>query len=152
MIISLKRILPLLIAACAALAAYVISSSGSGAGIAHAADTKLVHVKAASLTDQSCGGSHQVYGGHFVINQISDPPATITVTVSGGAQKIVPLSQQTQYVGQYTITFNTPKAIKDATAMVPTNWRGQFVLSNYICGPAPTSSSPTAPSSSVATS
>lgn len=152
MIVTLRRALPLLIAACAALAAYVVASSGSGGGIAHAADTKLVHVKAASLTDQSCNGSNKVYGGHFVINQISSPPSSITVTVSGGVQKVVPLSKQTRSVGQYTITFNTAKVIKDATALVPSNWRGQFVLSNYICAPTSTSSSPSAPSSSTMTS
>lgn len=152
MIVTVRRVLPLLIAACAALVAYVVTSSGSGGGIAHAADTTLVHVKAASLTDQSCNGSNRVYGGHFVINQISNPPASITVIVSGGDQKVVPLSKQTRSVAQYTVTFNRPKVIKDATAYVPSNWRGQFVLSNYICGPSSTSSSPSAPSSSTMTS
>jgi hypothetical protein len=107
-----------------------------------------VHVKQASLTDNGCGGQ-VISGGHFIINQITSPPASISVSLSDGSTVTVPLSKQTQKVGHYTLTFAPGLTIVDATAIVPNDWSGQFNLSNYLCSPGPsTSPTPTPPPSS----
>jgi hypothetical protein len=144
---AVRRTLWLAIGALFALAAYVAATTSSGAGPAHAADGTLVHVKQASL-DQGCG-DQSITGAHFVINQITAPPASIDVVLSDGSTVVVPLSKQLQKVAHYTVTFAGGLTVTDATAMVPAGWTGQFVLSNYICGPGGSSTPPstsTAPS------
>lgn len=147
MTVSMRKGLVVLIAVCAGLAAYITVSAGGGAVAAPRAGTVLVHVKQSSLTDQSCNGQ-AITGAHFVINQISSPPATITVRFRNGDTKVVPLMHKTRSVAQYTVTFPAGRIIVDATAYVPSGWSGQFVLSNYLCGPAPTSTPPSSSSSS----
>ena len=134
----------LVIGALFALAAYVAASAGSGVNRADAAATTVAHVKQASL-EQGCG-DQSVTGAHFVINQITSPPSSITVSLSDGSTVVVPLSKEVQKVAHYTVTFAAGLTVTDATAAVPTDWTGQFVLSNYICGPGGSS---TPPSSSV---
>jgi hypothetical protein len=124
----------------------IIANGRSGGGVAHAASTVEVHVKQASTTDQSCEES--ISGGHFVINQISSPPASITVMLSDGTSSTVPLSQQTSKVAHYALSFADGLTIVDATASVPVDWTGQFVLSNYVCSATPTTTPPPSPTSS----
>lgn len=156
MSVAARRILLIVLAAVVGLAAYVAATAGRGASAAHASGTVLIHVKQASLTDQGCDGQ-AISGGHFVINQITSPPASISVSLSDGSTQTVPLTHQTQKVGQYTLTFTPGLSILDATAMVPSGWSGQFVLSNYLCGgetsstPPPSGSMPAPPSGSLHT-
>lgn len=162
MSVAARRILLIVLAAVVGLAAYVAATAGRGGSAAHASGTVLIHVKQASLTDQSCGGQ-AISGGHFVINQISSPPASISVTLSDGSTQTAPLTHRTQKVGQYTLTFTPGLSIVDATALVPSDWSGQFVLSNYLCGgetsspppsgsmPPPSGSMPAPPSGSMHT-
>ena len=128
-----------------ALAAYAAATASNRAGQAHAAAGTLVHVKQGSLT-QGCG-DQSITGAHFVINQITAPPSSISVSLSDGSTVTVPLSKQLQKVAQYTVMYTAGLTVTDATAVVPTGWTGQFVLSNYICG---TGGSSTPPSSSSA--
>jgi hypothetical protein len=155
MSVALRRTVLVVLAAVIGLAAYLAASAASSGKPAHAnrAGTVLIHVKQASLTDQGCGGQ-AISGGHFVINQITSPPASISVSLSDGTTVTAPLTHQTRKVGQYTISFTPGLSILDATAMVPSGWSGQFVLSNYLCGgstptPVPSSSMPAPPSGSM---
>ena len=144
MTIASRKIAGAVLAAIVGLLAYVLATSSGGQGIAHAAGTVEVHVKQASLTDQGCG-DQAISGGHFVINQITSPPSSITVELSDGSSVTVPLTHQTRKVAQYTLTFTPGLSIVDATAYVPDGWHGQFVLSNYLCGGSPTPSSSVPP-------
>jgi hypothetical protein len=146
MTIAARKVVLVLIASCGLLAMIIIANARSSGSVAHAAGTVQVHVKQASLTDQNCG-SQTISGGHFVINQITEPPSTITVRLSDGSSHVVPLSHQTSKVAQYTLNFSPGLQILDATAWVPAGWSGQFVLSNYLCG-GPTPTSPSTPPSS----
>lgn len=142
MSIPARRVLLSVLAVVLGLAAYVAATAGRGAPAAHAAGTVVVHVKQASLTENGCDGQ-LISGGHFVINQITSPPASISVSLSDGTTLTVPLTHQTQKVAQYTVTFTPGLTIVDATADVPSDWSGQFVLSNYLCGgPTPSTSPP----------
>ena len=155
--VALRRSVLVVLAAVIGLAAYLAASAASSGKPAPKtqAGTLVIHVKQASLTDQGCGGQ-PISGGHFVINQITSPPASISVSLSDGGTVTAPLTHQTQKVGQYTISFTPGLSILDATAMVPSDWSGQFVLSNYLCGgstPTPLpSSSMSVPSSGSTTS
>ncbi|MEP7020596.1 MAG: hypothetical protein ABI808_08095 [Pseudonocardiales bacterium] len=127
-----------------ALAAYVLANTRTGGGnVAHAAGTVQVHVKQASLA-QNCG-DQAITGAHFVINQITSPPSSITVTLSDGSIQTVALSKYSQSTAHYTTTFAAGLTVVDATAFVPSGWTGQFVLSNYVCGGVVTSSVPPPP-------
>ena len=155
MSVAARRTILIVLAAVIGLAAYIAASASSGTPAAHASGTVEVHVKQASLTDQGCDGQ-AISGGHFVINQITSPPASISVSLSDGTTLVVPLSKQTLKVAHYTVTFTPGLTILDATAFVPTGWTGQFVLSNYLCGgstptptPTPSSSMPAPPSGSM---
>jgi hypothetical protein len=148
MTIAMKRTLLLIAAAFLALAAVIATTSGRGGDQAHAAGpTKTVHVKQASLS-QGCG-DQSIVGAHFVLNQIAaaDQPSSIQVYLSEGTSPItVSRSKSLSSVAHYTVTFPAPTTVVDATAVVPQTWTGQFVLSNYICGPGGSS---TPPSSSM---
>jgi hypothetical protein len=151
MSVAARRTMLIVLAAVIGLAAYIAASATSGTPAAHATGTVEVHVKQASLTDQGCDGQ-AISGGHFVINQITSPPASISVSLSDGSTLLVPLTKQTQKVAQYTVSFTPGLSILDATAFVPSSWSGQFVLSNYLCGgptPTPPPSSSAPPSGSM---
>jgi hypothetical protein len=156
MSVAARRTILIVVAAVIGLASYLAASaasSGKPASQTPAAGTTEVHVKQASLTDQGCNGQ-PISGGHFVINQVTSPPASISVSLSDGSVLVVPLTKQTQKVAQYTVTFAPGLSILDATAFVPSGWTGQFVLSNYLCGgstptPRPSSSMPAPPSGSM---
>ncbi len=135
------------------------SAVGAGGAVANAADpadTQTISVKQASITDHAgdCKGTAKV-GALFIITQLpeADAPDTIKVffdPASAGSadsdQGVNPGASDTE---QYSITFPAGvTGVLDATAEVPTDWTsppGEFVLSHYVCGPAP---SPTAPPSS----
>jgi hypothetical protein len=118
---------------------------------AQAADTMVVHVKQASIADHAADCPDGVIGAHFIINQISSGPATINVELADGSSMNVAKSKQTLSVAHYDAFF-TGTLVKDATAVVPNTWTGQFVLSNYICGPSTSTSSSSSSSSSYPTS
>ena len=135
--------LPAAGAAMVAAAAIAISM-----GPAQAADTMVVHVKQASIADHAADCPDGVIGAHFIINQISSGPSSINVSLADGSSQTVAKSKQTLSVAHYDAWF-TGTLVTDATAVVPTSWTGQFVLSNYYCGP---STSTTSSSSSSSTS
>ena len=114
---------------------------------AQAADTMVVHVKQASIADHAADCPDGVIGAHFIINQISSGPATINVELADGSSMSVAKSKQTLSVAHYDAFF-TGTLVKDATAVVPNTWTGQFVLSNYICGPSTSTTSSSSSSSS----
>jgi len=148
MTIALRRTLLLVVGALFTLAVVIAVAARSGGDQAHASGpTTLVHVKQASLA-QSCG-DQAIVGAHFVINQIApaDQPSSIQVTLQGGSTVTVGISKSLRSVAQYTVAFASPTTVTDATAVVPQTWTGQFVLSNYICGPG---GSTTPPPSSTA--
>jgi hypothetical protein len=122
------------------LAAFVslFISSGSGANIAYAQETKPITAKA--LTDHECNSTEW----HFVITQINsaaNAPATITVTWANGATEQVPLSKFTGGVAHYVTTSNLDSTVVSATADIYSGWAGQFNLSHGPCGaPTPTPS------------
>ena len=117
-------------------------------GPAQAADTMLVHVKQASIADHAGDCPGGIIGAHFVINQIASGPANIEVMLADGSSQTVDRWKQSGPVAHYDVWF-TGTLVKDATAYVPNSWTGQFVLSNYYCGP---STSTTSSSSSSSTS
>jgi hypothetical protein len=114
---------------------------------AQAADTMVVHVKASTLVEPSTVCPDGILGAHFIINQLSNGPASIDV-VASGITITVPKDAQLNTTAHYTTTAITGK-VTDATAVVPTSWTGQFVLSNYVCSPSTTT---TTSSSSSTTS
>jgi hypothetical protein len=114
---------------------------------AQAADTMLVHVKQASITDHAGDCPDGVTGAHFVINQIASGPASIDVELADGSSQTVAKSKQSGPVAHYDAFF-TGTLVKDATAYVPNTWTGQFVLSNYFCGPSTSTTSSSSSSSS----
>ena len=118
---------------------------------AQAADTMLVHVKQASIADHAGDCPGGVTGAHFVINQIASGPASIDVALADGTSQTVPKAMQSGPVAHYNAFF-TGTLVKDATAVVPNTWTGQFNLSNYICGPTTSSSSSSSSSSTQPTS
>jgi hypothetical protein len=118
---------------------------------AQAADTMVVHVKQASVADHAADCPDGVTGAHFVINQISSGPASIEVELADGSSQTVAKSKQSGPVGHYDVWF-TGTLVKDATAVVPNTWRGQFVLSNYYCGPSTSTTSSSSSSSSTTSS
>jgi hypothetical protein len=124
--------LPAIGAAMVAVAALAITMQP-----AQAADTMLVHIKQASLSDHAADCPGGVVGAHIVINQIVSAPSSIEVDFADGTSQTVSLAKQSGTVGHYNAT--STSLVTDATAMVPTDWTGQFVLSNYICGSTPTS-------------
>ena len=138
--------LPAAGAAMVAAAAIAISM-----GPAQAADTMLVHVKQASIADHAGDCPDGVTGAHFVINQIASGPASIDVELADGSSQTVPKSKQSGTVAHYDVWF-TGTLVKDATAYVPNSWTGQFVLSNYYCGPSTSTTSSSSSSSSSTTS
>jgi hypothetical protein len=140
--------LPAAGAAMVAAAAIAISM-----GPAQAAGTMVVHVKQASIADHAADCPGGVTGAHFVINQIASGPASIDVELADGSSQTVAKSKQSGPVAHYDAWF-TGTLVKDATASVPNTWTGQFVLSNYYCGPSTstTSSSSSSSSSSSTTS
>ena len=93
----------LLAAGVLALAGLALVLLGAGPASGHVAgqviagqssDTKLITVKAGSLSDHGCNDSEW----HFIINQIdtaSDAPATIHVTWANGQSADVPLEKVT---------------------------------------------------------
>jgi hypothetical protein len=118
---------------------------------AEAADTMLVHVKQASIADHAGDCPGGVTGAHFVINQIASGPATIEVDLADGSSQTVAKSKQSGPVAHYDVWF-TGTLVKDATAYVPNTWTGQFVLSNYYCGPSTSTTSRSSSSSSSSSS
>ena len=115
---------------------------------AQAADpTMVVHVKASTLVEPATVCPDGILGAHFIINQLANGPASISV-VAGGASITVPKESQNNKTAHYTTTAISGK-VTDATAVVPTSWTGQFVLSHYIC--APTTTTSTTPSSTSST-
>lgn len=142
MTIALRRTLFLIVGGLFTLAV-VIAAAASSDNQAHATGpTKTVHVKQASLA-QTCG-DQAIAGAHFVINQIAsaDQPGSIKVTLADGSTITVGISKSLSSVAHYTVIFAAPSTVTDATAVVPASWTGQFVLSNYICGPSGSSSPP----------
>jgi len=134
--------LPAAGAAMIAVAAIAISMQP-----AQAADTMLVHVKQASIADHAGDCPGGVTGAHFVINQLNPAPASIEVELADGSSQTVAKSKQSGPVGHYDVWF-TGTLVKDATAYVPNTWTGQFVLSNYYCGPSTSTTSSSSSSSS----
>jgi len=151
MTIAVRRTLFLIVGALFTLAV-VIAAAASSDNQAHATGpTKTVHVKQASLS-QTCG-DQAIAGAHFVINQIAaaDQPSSINVMLANGSTVTVSISKSLSSVAHYTVIFAAPTTVTDATAVVPASWTGQFVLSNYICGPGGSSTPPSSsgPPSSV---
>jgi hypothetical protein len=116
-------------------------------GPAQAAGTMVVHVKQASIADHAADCPGGVTGAHFVINQIASGPASIDVELADGSSQTVAKSKQSGPVAHYDAWF-TGTLVKDATASVPNTWTGQFVLSNYYCGPSTSTTSRSSSSSS----
>ena len=117
---------------------------------AQAADTMVVHVKASTLVEPSSVCPNGLLGAHFIINQLANGPSSISV-VAGGTTTTVPKDFQNNKTAHYTTTAITGK-VTDATAVVPTDWTGQFVLSNYICSPTTTTSTTSSSTSSTTSS
>jgi hypothetical protein len=152
MTLAVRRTLFMIVGALFALAVVIAAAARSGGDQAHASGpTTVVHVKQATL-NQGCG-DQSIVGAHFVINQISgsDAPGSISVTLSDGTTVTVDRSKQNRSTDQYTTIFTAGLRVTDATAVVPTAWTGQFVLSNYVCGTGGSSSPPasSAPASSA---
>jgi len=105
--------------------------------------TVTVHVKQASLA-QGCPNGEVATGAHFVITQIAaaDAPDSITVFFSDNSQANSTGVQHHKHESGYDITFSAGLTITDATAVVPADWSGQFVLSHLICTGGTTSSAP----------
>jgi hypothetical protein len=117
---------------------------------ATAADTMTVHVKQASLADHAADcGDGGIVSAHFILNQIgSARPDSITVDFSDNTSSEVSLLKLSGPTAHYLA--NTGGAlVTDATAVVPSTWTGQFVLSHYVCG---TTTTTTTTSSSSTTS
>jgi hypothetical protein len=110
----------------------VAAGPSSSASVA----TKEIHVKQSSL-DQGCG-DQSVIGAHFVINHIKAPPGSISVDVSDASSVTVNLTKATAKTAHYAGFLPPGVTVTDATAEVPLGWSGQFVLSEYVCGPAST--------------
>lgn len=112
-----------------------------------------VSVKQASLADHAGDCVDGATGAHFIINQLAagTAPASIEVTLSDGSTHTVPLSKHTGGAAHYDIAFASGLLVTDATANVPTGWTGQFVLSNYKCGPTTSTTSSSSSSSSSGT-
>jgi hypothetical protein len=141
----------------AALAALLLGAVlvvvGFGQTTASAVATMTVHVKVASLDQStSCGDDTTATGAHFVINQINkaDAPLTITVFFSDGSSGTGVRVNNNAHESGYDAVLPAGTHVTDATAVVPTTWSGQFVLSHYICGGTPSTSSSAGGSSSVA--
>lgn len=128
-----------------ALLAYI--AVGPGGGVAQAgtpapkpsaSGTMTVHVKQSSITDATCEGGGTVRTGvYLVLNQIAKADAPLTVHVffdpTGGADAKRVVNNQNE--SAYSVSFPAGvTGITDATAVVPTNWSGQFVVSHYLCG------------------
>jgi hypothetical protein len=128
-----------------------------GMGQQSAFASMTVHVSSGSLDQSnSCGGDTTATGAHFVINQIAqaDAPLTITVTLSDGSTVTGVRVANNASESGYNAVFAAGLTVTDATAVVPDGWTGQFVLSNYICGatPPPTTPPPTTSSAPPTTS
>jgi hypothetical protein len=98
--------------------------------------TQQIHVKHSSLL-QGCG-DQSIVGAEFVINHIKTPPGSISVAVSDGSSVTVNLTKSAGKTAHYTGFLPPGVTVTDATADVPLGWAGQFVLSNYVCGPSGT--------------
>ena len=128
------------------------AAAGAPPGLAAAAEegSKQVSIKQASLDDHSQDCPEGATSAHIVLNQIAAGPETIEVTLSDGSTVIVPLSKFVGAVAHYDVPLSGGQSVTGATATVPANWTGQFVLSHYVCGPTTTTTVPsTAPSSSA---
>jgi len=109
-----------------------------------------VSLKQASLDDHSQDCPDGATSAHIVLNQIAAGPGSIQVKLSDGSTVTVFLAKFVGRVAHYDVPLSGGLSVTGATAFVPANWTGQFVLSHYVCGPptTPPSSSSTPPSSS----
>lgn len=97
----------------------------------------VVHVKQSTLTPKPPTGQ-ATRGAHFVITQVGDKaPASIQVTLSDGNVSTVKLGKISGGVAHYTLHFGAGLRVKDATASLPSGWKGQFNLSNYLYAVTP---------------
>jgi len=103
-----------------------------------------VHVKSSSL-DQSCSEGQVAQSGQLNLTQIgSDRPDSITVTLASPTDTVqVQLDKLAGKTAQYVVSLKDGQTISDATAVVPADWSGEFVLSHYGCTSASPSPSPT---------
>jgi hypothetical protein len=112
-----------------------VAGPASNGGCPEAPATKVVEAKASSIADSfaKCGDGSVVTGGQFNINQYTVATPSISVKLTDGSTVNVPLSKQTNGVLQYDVQLAPGVLIESATAEVPSDWSGQFVLSHYDC-------------------
>lgn len=102
--------------------------------------TKTIDAKA--LTDHECNADQW----QFVITGV-DPipaPASVTVHFSDGGTVVVPLQKVTGNVAHYVTTTHLDSTVTSATAVIESDWAGQFNLSDGPCNePSTTTTSTT---------
>ena len=98
------------------------------------------------LDQPGCGAGQSFTGAQFILNQIgSARPDSISVKLSNNGTYTVLLTKLSGPTAHYVITyadFGIPPGttVVDATAVVPANFHGRFVLSDYTCGGGSSSS------------
>jgi LPXTG-motif cell wall-anchored protein len=101
-----------------------------GVGVASAsnASSGTEQISAKALTDHALDTTEW----HFVITSIDSTtaPASITVTWANGQQAVVGLDRVTGGTAHYTTTANLDSTVVSATAIITTDWDGQFNLSH----------------------
>src|SRR5213076_564308 len=114
----------------------------------------MITIHAKALTDHECSSVEW----HFVITDMHDvnAPASITVSWSNGGTSTVALDRVTGNVAHYVTTSNLGSTVTSATAMINSEWNGQFNLShgpcNHTTGTSGTTSTTTTGGTSTGTS
>jgi hypothetical protein len=112
-------------------------------GCAVVSTSVTVNVKQASLS-QGCPAGQEIVGAHFVITQIGGAsPGAVSVTLSNGSEVTAGRTATTGGTAHYNVALSGGVMVTNASAVVPSNWAGEFNLSDYRCGtPVPPATCP----------
>ena len=72
-----------------------------------------------------------VVGARFEVTGVDNAPASISVQLSNGTTLNVALSEQVGTVAYYSTKIQAGLTVTNATAVVASNWSGQFQLLSY---------------------
>ncbi|HAI62916.1 MAG: hypothetical protein UU64_C0004G0029 [candidate division WWE3 bacterium GW2011_GWF2_41_45] len=99
---------------------------------AQVSETMVIFIKEASLGEHSCSSSEW----HIIINQVENEtlaPTSVDIFWKNGTTETVPLSKFTGGAAHYYTNSNLDSQIVSASAVIYSDWSGQFVLSHGPC-------------------